>query len=364
MKRIEINIPKKTPYNVYLGTNSFSKLNYFINKFKLHKNVLAVIDKQVYKYHGKKLEEEFNKFSSAFRIIKVKASEDLKTTMTLNEIYKSLLKYKYGRDTLLLAVGGGIIGDVAGFAAATYNRGIQFVQVPTTLLAAVDSSVGGKTGINFGGIKNSIGAFYQPGFVIIDPEFFISLAKTEVMCGLGEVIKYGFLAGEKFYSNVIKNIDSIFELRNDVVENIIAESIKFKRDVVIIDEKEKSLRKILNLGHTFAHAIEVDQNYKIKHGAAVLAGIACSLFLSNRLGLLSNAKLDKFLPSIIKAGAGIKIKRYDKNSMLKIMTQDKKSITGRIKFVLIQDTGKIIIDAEADNKDIFYALVNGLKLFS
>ncbi|MFC2136166.1 3-dehydroquinate synthase [Bacteroidota bacterium] len=364
MKKIEVKIPGKSPYMVYVGQGVFGKINKLIKENNLHSNILAVVDKHVYKLHHVKIKATFNIAGVNVKILELRSSEKFKTHETLHKIYSALQRNNFTRDSLILALGGGIIGDIAGFAAATYNRGIPYIQIPTTLLAAVDSSVGGKTGINFGSTKNSVGSFHHPEFVIADIEFFDTLPYEEILCGLGEIVKYGFLSDERFYSYVSKNINSIFDLKKQVIERLVSESIKFKRDVVAADEKEKSLRKILNLGHTFAHALEVEQNYKIKHGAAVIVGIACSFYLSNALGILQQDLLKKYVFLLKNFAGKIKIKSFDKNKIINIMLRDKKNEGNQIKFVLMQNIGKVLLDVEADRKSINYSLDKGIKLFS
>ena len=237
------------------------------------------------------------------------------------------------------------------------------MQVPTTLLATVDSSVGGKTGINFEDTKNIIGAFNQPKFVLIDSTFVSTLSKKEMLSGLGEVIKYAYLTNPKFYQYVLSNIDNILGRKQDVLEKIIEESVRFKGDVVTNDEKETGARKMLNLGHTFAHALEVEQNFKIKHGHAVIIGIACALHLSHRLNLMNDKKLESLLGLVSQFKDLIKISEVDYKKSIAIMKRDKKNRDGKIKFVLLKDIGKILIDVEASERDMKYALKMGLSIF-
>jgi 3-dehydroquinate synthase len=263
----------------------------------------------------------------------------------------------------VLAIGGGITGDVAGFAASTYMRGIKYVQVPTTLLSAVDSSVGGKTGINFNDTKNIIGSFYQPDLVLIDSNFFKTLHNEEILCGVGELIKYAFITSPKFSKYLINNLENILSLDEKTIVKVISESVRYKGDVVFNDEKERGLRKVLNFGHTFAHAVEVEQNHKVKHGQAVIIGIACALYLSKKVGLINDEQLKNYLRILKPFEKLISVKKYDRNKLYSIMGRDKKNTSGNIKFVLIKDIGQIVLDYEAEKKDVFYAIDNGLALF-
>ena len=281
----------------------------------------------------------------------------------MQKIYESLLENDYSRDTLLIAIGGGIIGDICGFVAATFSRGIQYVQVPTTLLSTVDSSVGGKTGINFGKTKNIIGAFNQPNFVLIDVNFLQTLNHEELLSGLGEVVKYAYLTNLKFYKYIKKNIAEVLNKNPKVLTRIISESVRFKGDVVVSDEKETGNRKMLNLGHTFAHAFEVETKYKLKHGQAVIVGIASALFLSNKLGLMTEEKLNELLELIYMFKDEINFGKINLDNAISIMQRDKKNRDGKIKFVLLQDVGTIVLDVEASHDEIIYALESGIGVF-
>lgn len=362
MKKIKINL-NLNRYEVKIGSGNISGYLTRLTESKLNKNIFSVIDKSVLKLHQNKLLPILSNQNVRTAFVEFKAGEDLKTFESLQHIFVKMLDSNLGRDAIVLAIGGGIIGDVTGFAASTYMRGIKYVQIPTTLLAAVDSSVGGKTGINFKETKNVIGSFHQPQAVVIDTDFYHTLPESELICGMGEVVKYAFISDEKFYKYFEKNFQKILSFDNTVLSNIIYESVRLKADVVMNDEKETGLRKMLNLGHTFAHAFEVEQEHGIKHGQAVVVGIACSLFLSNKLGLLSSSRFDKFLTLIHKFTPYIKIHKVDKDRIKSIMTRDKKASNGEIKFVLLKDIGKIVIDVSAPANDIDFAIEKGTSLF-
>jgi len=362
MKKIKIPI-ENNAYDVYLGHDIFNRLFDIVEKLKLNKNIMLVIDEKLYGIRKSEINRLTKTYRGKLNVVIIKATERLKSFYTLQKIFSELLNKEYTRDTLLIAIGGGIIGDIVGFAGAIFSRGVQYVQVPTTLLATVDSSVGGKTGINFGDTKNIIGAFNQPKFVLIDSDLLTTLPKREMISGLGEVIKYAYLTNQNFYDYILSNVDNIIAKKKDVLERIIEESVRFKGDVVANDEKESGTRKMLNLGHTFAHAFEVEQNYKIKHGHAVIVGIVCALYLSNRLNLLNDKKLKSLLELIGQVKGLIKISDVDYRKSISIMKRDKKNRDGKIKFVLLKDIGKILIDVEATDRDIKYALKMGLSIF-
>jgi 3-dehydroquinate synthase len=285
------------------------------------------------------------------------SGEKYKSVERYNSILAFLADNNYGRDSLIVAIGGGVTGDIAGFVASTYLRGIQLVQIPTTLLAAVDSSIGGKTGINFLNRKNIVGTFYQPDFVLTDTVFLDSLPEKEIISGTGEIIKYAFLSDRDFYNDVNDSFDSIISLNTKALNRIIPSCIKMKAEIVTEDEQESGLRKILNLGHTFAHAYESYFDFKIKHGNAVAAGIISSLFLSFKKGIINKTSLNYFLnlPSKID----YECPNYlSKSEIINRMLSDKKNREGKIKFILIKNIGEILIEAEADREEIIYAIQN------
>ncbi|MGD8780396.1 MAG: 3-dehydroquinate synthase [Ignavibacteria bacterium] len=362
MNRISVNLDQNS-YDVVVGKNAAKNLFKEIENKNFYKNVFFVIDANVNKNHPGVINKLLGRKNIKSREMILRLNESTKAYPSIEKIHSALLKNGYGRDTLLVSIGGGIIGDVAGFAAATFTRGIQYINIPTTLLAAVDSSVGGKTGINFLGTKNIIGAFHQPKLVLIDTKFLYTLPQDEIICGLGEIVKYAFLTEEKFYTYVLKNIKEDFSLKETNLLRFITESVQYKSDVVSKDEKESGLRKLLNLGHTFAHTIEVDQKHKIKHGQAVIAGLNCMLNLSLQLSLLTRERFNRYSLLINKFAGKIKIKKYDAANMYKIMLKDKKNRDGKIKFVLMKRVGEILIDIEADKKEIINAIHNGLKTF-
>ncbi len=363
MENINIDLPQNG-YEIHFGKNIFGQLLDIISSSDLNNNLFFVIDDNVYELHTEVIDSIINSYKGKVNTQIIKSSEQLKSFETLQTIYNSLLDNNYTRDSLLIAIGGGIVGDICGFAAATFSRGIEYIQVPTTLLSAVDSSVGGKTGINFGKTKNIIGAFNQPSFVLIDVHFLETLNREEMLSGIGEVIKYAYLTNHSFYSYVKENINSIFAKDHKVLLEIIKESVRFKGDVVISDEKESGNRKMLNLGHTFAHAFEVESNYKLKHGQAVIVGIASALFLSFKLGIITKSKLEELLDLIYLFKNDITIDSLNFDNLISIMQRDKKNKDGKINFVLIQDIGNILLDVEASQEDIIYALENGIGVFN
>lgn len=363
MKKIRINIPQKE-YNVYLGNSNFSKLPTILTKEKIGGNILLVIDSNVQKHYSDLISKTFKGKAPLVQSIVITATEKKKTFETLQKIHAKLIRNNFGRDSIIIAIGGGIIGDIAGFAASTYMRGIKYIQVPTTLLASVDSSVGGKTGINFSDTKNIIGAFYQPKLVLIDTAFFNTLPSEEMLCGLGEVIKYCFLTNTTFFNFVKNNIESILQNDEKTITKIITEAIKFKGGVVEADEHESGIRKVLNLGHTFAHAYEVQQKHKLKHGQAVIVGTTNALYLSKDIELISDKDFNKYMSLMLLFSDRIKLNKIDKNVLHKLMLRDKKNRNNEIKFVLIKSVGEIITDIPAEKKSVTASINKTVALFN
>ena len=362
MKKIELKIPGKT-YPVYIGENSFDQLAKLINSRKFHKNIFFVVDRKVFELYSNKIKKLNLSTNAKIFTLQFDAAEQSKKIASCLKMYTALLKNEFGRDTLVIAMGGGITGDIAGYVASTFARGVQLVQIPTTLLASVDSSVGGKTGINFGETKNIIGTFYQPELVLIDTNFLKTLPEEELICGVGEILKYTFLTDQKFFKYINENLNKLIKGDNYVTQKIIEKCVRFKGDVVKSDENENSLRKILNFGHTFAHAIEVEQNYSIKHGQAVAIGLVCVLYLSNKIGLLAEEKFQSYLQILLRLKGKVNIASFDANSIYQIMKRDKKGILQKIKFVLLTEIGRLVIDAEADEEKVISAINYGMNCF-
>jgi 3-dehydroquinate synthase len=344
-------------YPVYIGDSYFDKLHSLLEKDNLLNSLFLIIDENVARYHLPVIQSAFSESKGKISYTLLPSGERMKSYTQLKKIHERLLNYNFGRDTTLIAIGGGVTGDLAGYAAATYMRGLQLVHIPTTLLAMIDSAIGGKTGINFEGRKNIIGAFYQPCLVFVDTMFLSSLPKREFSSALGELVKYSLISNKEFYRFLVNNFEKIKSSDIRTIQKAILESVKIKAGVVEQDEFEQSgVRKILNFGHTFAHAIESNLGFRIKHGEAVNAGIVCALFLSNKLGLLASAKMDKLLGLPTKIAVLGAIKNVDEEKMIEVMYSDKKNRGDKIMFVLLSDIGKVVVDVPADKRDIVFAI--------
>lgn len=362
MKKISVKLKEK-PYNVYIEQNGFGKLEGVLSKNNFPSRILAVVDRNILKFQSEMIEPFFNSGEYPVDLFVFNASEKNKNLRSVEKIYSALQRGNHGRDSGIIAIGGGITGDVAGFAASTYMRGIKYAHIPTTLLSAVDSSVGGKTGVNFNNSKNFIGAFYQPEFVLIDSIFFETLPLYEMVGGVGEVIKSAFLAGGKFYSGIFDTPAKILNFDYSPVDKLIFDSVQFKAGVVEKDEKEEGLRKILNFGHTFAHALEKESEFEIIHGEAVIFGIVCALNLSFKLGIMSKDSFEEGLCLMKNIKNVVPVPQINPEVLYSSMCSDKKNRDGKIKFVLLKEKGSVCIDVEVDKKTVISSIKMAYNFF-
>jgi 3-dehydroquinate synthase/shikimate kinase/3-dehydroquinate synthase len=350
MKKIRLLVKTKSKnYPIIIGSNIINKISSLLksNNIAFEKS-LIIYDKKVPK---KKLNIIKQKIKSKKNIIYIfNANEKNKNLKSVNSILNKLFKFNFNRNDCIISLGGGITGDVSGFAASIYKRGLKFINIPTTLLAQIDSSIGGKTGVNNKYGKNLIGSFMQPDMVVSDISFLTSLPKKELICCYGEIIKHSIINNKNTFNYLDKNFNKILNLKSPFIEKAIVDSCKIKKNIVEKDEKEKNLRKILNLGHTFAHAYEATSNYskKINHGEAVILGIISSAKFSYQNKLLKKRDYKKILNHINKLKIPLKLNNYfkkkDINLIIKYMKSDKKNSSSKINLILIKNIGKIILN--------------------
>ena len=287
--------------------------------------------------------------------------EVYKNWETLNVIFDRLLEARCGRQTTLIALGGGVIGDLAGFAAATYQRGVPFLQVPTTLLAQVDSSVGGKTAINHPRGKNMIGAFHQPLAVLADVDTLATLPERELRAGLAEVIKNGLIRDLGFFEWIEANIGQLLARNTEALVHAVRRSCEIKAEIVTLDERETGPRALLNLGHTFGHAIETAMGYGAwLHGEAVAAGMAMAADLSHRLGSLGEDDVRRVVALLKRTGLPVTVSGISAPRFIELMSVDKKAAAGRIRFILLHRLGSAVIQADVP-QDALLATLNAIE---
>ena len=343
----------ETKYNIHISGNNFPKA--ILNKHLKNKNkILIITDDGIPKNHIKKLKNAIN--NKNVYIFSLKSGEKSKSFSSYQKILNKLFELKFDRSDIVIAFGGGVVGDIAGFSAATYMRGIKYIQIPTSLLAQVDSSVGGKTAINVSQGKNLVGAFYNPSLVIVSTYFLNTLSDEEFKSGLGEVVKYALIGNKKLRSIIERNSQQIISREESVLKSIIEESIKTKSKIVTKDEKENGIRAILNFGHTFGHAIEAYKNYKgITHGAAITLGMVIASRISFYEGYIKNYQLDYVVNLISSIGLRTDYSKYNYIQLKKYIKSDKKIKNGKLNLVLIDKNFNAFTTSKFNNKNILRA---------
>ena len=335
-------------YPIHIGSGLIQQADLILPHLK-RKNVAIISNTTVAPLYLEKLACALRAADVSVIEIILPDGEAYKNSETLNTIYDVLLKNRCERTTTLIALGGGVIGDLTGYAAATYLRGVPFIQIPTTLLSQVDSSVGGKTGINHPLGKNMIGAFYQPKIVLADIDTLQTLPKRELSAGVAEVIKYGLIRDADFFDWLETNIHGLMGLDEAIISYAIYRSCQNKAEVVVADEHEAGERALLNLGHTFGHAIENAMGYGVwLHGEAVAAGTMLAAELSQRMGWLTQAEVLRMHALLTASSLPLRAPNLGAEKYLDLMQSDKKVADGKIRLVLQQGIGKAVITSDYD----------------
>jgi 3-dehydroquinate synthase len=358
MKLIKLKINTKTQnYPIIIGSNLILDISKIIKDNSLNfKQCLLIIDKKISKKIISQIKKSLN--GKKIYVHLFKANEINKNINNVNKILDILLNKNFSREDCLISVGGGITGDITGFVASLFKRGLKFINIPTTLLSQVDSSIGGKTGVNTKYGKNLIGSFYQPNLVISDIQFLKTLPNREIICGYGEILKHSLIANKNFFNFLSKNTNKIINLKSPFIEKAIFESCKIKKNIVEKDEKEKNLRKILNFGHTFAHAYEASLGYskKLNHGEAVILGMKTALSFSLKNNLLKKDVFNSINNHITNSKLPSNVKRFFKTKDLKkimyFMLKDKKNYSDKISLVLLKKIGSPVINKEYSKKNL------------
>ena len=328
---------------IFIGNGLITDIH-SIAKLKSFSRIAILIDKNVAKYWGKTLQKIFGKDDI---MITIPSGEDQKNLATVQNIWATLLQYKFDRKSLLICVGGGVVCDIGGFAASTFMRGVPFIQVPTTLLAQTDAAIGGKTGVNFSDLKNMIGTFAQPVAVICDTQFLSTLPKREYISGFAEVVKHSLIADAKLF-NDLSSINLAI-LNDKELEDILFRSCSIKCDVVSADVNEKDKRKILNFGHTIGHAIEMasyETGNPLLHGEAIAIGMIAEAKLSLLAGLINVKELTAIEELIERTNLPSKVSKKLEKKILEKIVLDKKNEEQKIKWVLLKGIGNAVINVE------------------
>ena len=343
-------------YDISVGSGQLKDVGALLAAFQPISSVVILTDANVH-HHGypQQVAASIANEGIAVHVLSVAAGEQSKTIETANTLWETLLEDGVDRKSVLVAVGGGVVGDLGGFVAATYARGIRFFQVPTSLLAQVDSSVGGKVGIDLTAAKNMVGSFHQPLGVLIDTETLQTLPEEEYLSGLGEVVKYGVSLDADLFKYIESNIDPIKCRDNAVLQRIVAECCRIKASIVAEDEHETTGKRILlNYGHTFGHAFEIASNYTMLHGLAVSMGMICAARLARRLNLVDDAFLDRQLTLHRALGLPVEYpSEFEPEQMVELMRHDKKAEFGKLRFVLPTALGQCRVVGDIEPQHVF-----------
>lgn len=334
-------------YDIYIGQSLLSRIHDIVPDQVNGTSFFAVVDENVVKYAYSIREKLLEAGAGAFEMLVLPSGEKTKSFSVYQQVCEWMLEHKIARDSQVIAIGGGVIGDLAGFCAASVMRGVGFIQVPTTLLSQVDSSVGGKTGINTIHGKNLVGAFYQPDVVVADTMTLKSLPQRELLAGYAEIVKYGLIEDENFFEWLESNGRQVCTMDEEALQYAIEKSVQAKADVVIADEKEQGRRALLNLGHTFGHALEAAAGYdgRLLHGEAVSIGMVMAFDLSVRLGLCKREDYERVEEHLISVGLPTRasfispVLNADADKIVNLMHGDKKVKRGKINFVLVKQIG-------------------------
>ncbi|QYJ71192.1 3-dehydroquinate synthase [Shewanella sp. FJAT-51649] len=338
-KQIQVDLGERS-YPIYIGQSLMSD-GETLSRYLLKKRILIVTNETVAPLYLKQIQDTMASFGEVTSVI-LPDGEQFKDLTHLDSIFTALLQRNYGRDSVLVALGGGVIGDMTGFAAACYQRGVDFIQIPTTLLSQVDSSVGGKTAVNHPLGKNMIGAFYQPQTVIIDTECLQTLPAREFAAGMAEVIKYGIMWDAEFFQWLENNVQALKSLDTQALVYAISRCCEIKADVVSQDETEQGVRALLNLGHTFGHAIEAEMGYgNWLHGEAVAAGTVLAAQTAKSMGLIDESIVRRIVQLFHAFDLPVTApESMDFDSFIKHMRRDKKVLGGQIRLVLPTAIGR------------------------
>ncbi len=349
LKKIPIRF-KTACCDILIGRGILPDLGKALHKLASGEKVAVVTDPTVDRIYGATIRKSLKASHVTPLTIRVPAGEKHKTLKQVERIYDSLIQHHFERGSTLISLGGGVVGDITGFVAATYLRGIPYIQCPTTVVAQVDASIGGKTGVDHKNGKNLIGAFYQPKMVYIDPETLRTLPEREFVAGLAEVVKYGVIMDSDFFSYLEDNVASILARDPETLFYCITKSAESKAGVVASDERESGLRRILNYGHTFGHAIETLTYYRrYQHGEAVSIGMAAAARLSHVLGILSEDEVERQDVLLKRLGLPTTLPKLASDSILAAMQQDKKVKQGATFFVLPEKIGSVRVEQIGKN---------------
>jgi 3-dehydroquinate synthase len=340
-------------YPIYVGAGIVAALGEYMSGHKRSRRMLVISDEQVGRLYGARILKILEDSGFAPELVIVAPGEESKSLEVAMTLYTRAIRGGLDRHSPIIALGGGVVGDLAGFIAATYLRGVPFIQIPTTLLAQVDSGVGGKVAVNHNLGKNLIGAFYQPQLVVIDTDMLTTLPERELIAGMAEVIKYGVIADQDFFGFLQENCRQIAAKNAHALTEIISRSCRIKADVVGDDEREAGRRMILNFGHTIAHAIEGSTGFdRYNHGEAVSIGMHGAALLSRRVGLCSDDAVAMVRDLLLRYGLPVTAPGCQTEAMMEFIHRDKKAVGGQVNWILMRSVGDVCVSHEVPEESV------------
>lgn len=357
--RLDVKNEGKFAYDIVIG-DSFDKLAEELKKLQVeNRRICIVTEDHVASYYLNEVKEKIQPICRETHTYIFPEGEQNKNLLTVNGLYEYLIHHEFDRKDMLIALGGGVVGDLTGFSAATYLRGIDFVQVPTSLLSQVDSSIGGKTGVDFEAYKNMVGAFYMPKLVYINTSTVATLDQRQFVSGMGEIIKHGLIRDKEYYQWMKANKDKIMARDNEIMARLIEGSCKIKRAVVEEDPKEHGIRAYLNFGHTLGHSIEKIMEFELAHGECVGIGAVLASAMSLHRGFITEEEYEDIVATFASFDFPKLPESIDIHEIVKETRHDKKMEHGSIKFVLLEEVGKAAVYRDVSEKDMLEALEEG-----
>ena len=353
---LTVNYENKPCYDIVFDT-CFAGLTGKIEELGFKGRKMAIItDTNVKPLYADEIKKELEKISDNVIVHAIEAGESNKNLDSIYKIYKNLIENHFDRHDLIVALGGGVVGDMAGYTAATYLRGISFIQIPTTLLSQTDSSIGGKTGVDFEGYKNMVGAFHMPRLVYINTSTLKSLDGRQYASGFAEVMKHGLIKDQKFYEWLLDNIYEINDREDDVVLEMLERSCSVKKAVVEKDPTEKGDRMLLNFGHTLGHAIEKAKNFELFHGECIALGAIAAAYISWKKEMISMEEYYEIRDMYVPFNLPISIEDLDPDEVIRLTKSDKKADSGKVRFVLLKSIGKAVVSMDVTDEEMKAAL--------
>lgn len=355
-KEIMVHYETKPAYQIIIEPDYKRLSAEFVKLGYENRRICIVCDSNVAPHYAQQVTEELTKISPAIHVFTFPAGECSKNLHTVQKLYTFLIEHKFDRKDVLVALGGGVTGDLTGYAAATYLRGIGFVQLPTSVLAMVDSSIGGKTGVDFEAYKNMVGAFYQPKLVYMNLSVIDTLPLKEYYAGFGEILKHGLIKDLDYYVWILEHMAELYTHESDILEEVIYRSCLIKRDVVEKDPKEKGERALLNFGHTIGHAIEKLKNFELLHGECVALGMVAAAYISWKRGYIEQEEFLEIRDMMVAFRLPISLEDLTAKEVVEVTKSDKKMDKNQIRFILLKEVGHAVIDTTVTDEEMTEAV--------